>query len=742
MKRSDRAHLRNRRVRSQSLLSNAARTIALGCTLAGATAGANAATVPGELIQALRAGDKPGVIVEFDSAAIDQEAATRRARLPRRTDDAVALARLASRYRALKDQVMRPVPPADVEAVRDYRQLPLAFKRVRSEAGLRALAAQSGVRALHADRLHQRVLAQSLPLVAQPAVFAAGLGGSGATVAVIDDGIDLTQAAFGGCTAPGQPASCRVAAVQTFPASPSAGSAHGTNVAAIVVGVAPNARVAALDVFTAAGALSSDVLSAIDWAIANRSSLNIVAINMSLGDGTRNTTPCSSTLTNPFATSIANARNAGISVVAAAGNNAFNNGGLATGLNGPACTPGAISVGAVYDSNVGGLTWSAGTSAQCTELSTGADQVACFSNTASYLTLLAPGALITAGGSTFGGTSQATPHVSGALAVLRANFPNETRAAVEARLTVNSTPVTDGRTGLSFGRLNLLASARPPNDNFADAAVLSGASGAALGGNQLATRESTEPQPAASAGRSIWWQWTAPAAGQISLDTTGSSFNTELDVYTGSSVAALTRVAGVASGAASPLRFQARSGTTYRWAVDGSNGSAGNVALNWALNTAAQANLSVTLNGPASALPGSIVGYTLNVANSGPQSATGVVANVALPSGISVASLPAACSTQAATITCQVAEVASGTSASFALSLRIDSLSAPVSLSAAVTSELPDPLGTNNSTTAALSVGSSQADIPTLPDWGVLLLGAVLLWHSGVVARRPKATPS
>lgn len=36
-----------------------------------------------------------------------------------------------------------------------------------------------------------------------------------------------------------------------------------------------------------------------------------------------------------------------------------------------------------------------------------------FSNSAPYLSILAPGAMLTAGGKTFGGTSQAAPHVAG-----------------------------------------------------------------------------------------------------------------------------------------------------------------------------------------------------------------------------------------------------------------------------------------------------------------------------------------
>ena len=104
----------------------------------------------------------------------------------------------------------------------------------------------------------------------------------------------------------------------------------------------------------------------------------------------------------------------------------------------------------VYDSALGGLTWSSGQPTQCTDLITTTNQVACFSNSASYLSLLAPGALITAGGFSLGGTSQAAPHVAGALAVLRAGFPEQTRAAVEAQLGATGTAHTSHR---SSGRL-------------------------------------------------------------------------------------------------------------------------------------------------------------------------------------------------------------------------------------------------------------------------------------------------
>ncbi len=701
-----------------------------------------AASLPDELLRGLRAGQPVDVIVELDAAAIDRQAATQRARLQQRIDDDTALDRRAARYSALKDEVLRPLRRADIEDLLDYRHLPLSVKRVRSEAALRALAARPGVRALHADRLHQRVLADSLPLIGQPVVAAAGLRGAGTTVAVIDDGIDLAQSAFGGCTAVATPASCRIAAVQTFVASPGAGSAHGTNVAAIVIGVAPDARVASLDVFTSSGAPSSAILNAINWSIANRSSLNIAAINLSLGDNGHATTPCSG---SPFAAAIGNARNAGIGVVVAAGNNAYDSGAYVDGLSGPACVPGAVSVGAVYDRAMGGLIWGNGTATQCTDGSIAADQVACFSNSASYLSLLAPGAMIAAGGSTQGGTSMAAPHVAGTLAVLRSGFANETLAMTEARLAANGRPVADVRNGRTQPRLNLLAAARPHNDDFVNADLLSAASGAVPGSNRLATLEPGEPQPAPSAAASVWWRWTAPATGQLSLDTAGSGTDTRLDVYRGSALAGLTQITGNDNASAqtqtSALRFQAHSGTTYHWSVGNATAGSGDLSLQWGLNTNAQANLSVSLTGPGSALPGSSVNYTLTVANAGPQSATGVIATVALPAGISVAALPVGCTAFGTSIVCNAAELASGAALAHLLSLQIDSLSGPVGLTASLSSEVPDPQSSDNTSSAPVApAGFGDADIPTLPEWGMLLLGSLLLWRMQATDQRRART--
>ena len=74
---------------------------------------------------------------------------------------------------------------------------------------------------------------------------------------------------------------------------------------------------------------------------------------------------------------------------------------------------------------------------------------------------------------------------------------------------------------------------------------LSGLPASATGTNVDATTESGEPEPEENTpgGHSVWWSWTAPADGDVTVDTCGSDFDTMLAVYTGSSVEALTPVA-------------------------------------------------------------------------------------------------------------------------------------------------------------------------------------------------------
>jgi hypothetical protein len=124
--------------------------------------------------------------------------------------------------------------------------------------------------------------------------------------------------------------------------------------------------------------------------------------------------------------------------------------------------------------------------------------------------------------------------------------------------------------------------AAPANDNLADAAELTGRFAFAEGSNAEATEELGEPAHAGNAGgASIWYRWTAPAAGKATVGTCGSEINTLLAVYTGDQIALLTEIAANddACGEQSLVSFQASEGTSYRIAVDGFGGATGRVAL-------------------------------------------------------------------------------------------------------------------------------------------------------------------
>jgi hypothetical protein len=139
-------------------------------------------------------------------------------------------------------------------------------------------------------------------------------------------------------------------------------------------------------------------------------------------------------------------------------------------------------------------------------------------------------------------------------------------------------------------RLTWSSVAGPANDFFASAIALTGASGTVNGSTVAATKEPGEPAHAGNAGgASVWYRWTAPASATVTIETAGSSFDTLLAVYRGSTVNALTQVAAnddVSSTVfTSRVSFAATAGTTYLIAVDGYKPSGpvatGAVKLSW-----------------------------------------------------------------------------------------------------------------------------------------------------------------
>ncbi len=193
---------------------------------------------------------------------------------------------------------------------------------------------------------------------------------------------------------------------------------HGTHVASTAVGdrwgVAKQATVHGLRVLDCSGSgANSDVIAALDWVAANHQPGSVVNLSLSSGNDPNLDTAVQSLVAQDVA------------VVAAAGNSNSD----ACGAS-PAAAPAALTVGATSR----------------------ADARSSFSNTGGCLDLFAPGSEITAanyastsGSTVISGTSMASPHVAGAMALLRASHPALSAEQAQARLVAQATPgvVTD-----------------------------------------------------------------------------------------------------------------------------------------------------------------------------------------------------------------------------------------------------------------------------------------------------------
>jgi thiol-disulfide isomerase/thioredoxin len=137
-----------------------------------------------------------------------------------------------------------------------------------------------------------------------------------------------------------------------------------------------------------------------------------------------------------------------------------------------------------------------------------------------------------------------------------------------------------------FSLAGWLSQAQPANDMFANRIVITGTNTVLSGSNIDATKEPEEPDHAGdSGGASVWYTWTAPFSGFVTISTAGSDFDTMLGVYTGSSVASLTWVADNddedydAGIYTSRVFAEVTARQTYQIAVDGYGGDSGSVRL-------------------------------------------------------------------------------------------------------------------------------------------------------------------
>ena len=223
---------------------------------------------------------------------------------------------------------------------------------------------------------------------------------------------------------------------------------HGTHVAGTVgaiddgsgvVGVAPGVRLWSVRILNSAGdGLASWYVCGLDWITAQRDPADptlplFEAVNMSVAKTGKDDGNCGLTNADLIHQAVCRLVASGVTVVAAAGNNSFNAANMI-----PANYNEVITVSALADTDgkPGGLGGNACYSWSSYDRD---DTFADFSNYGSDVDLIAPGKCVwsTIPGSRYGslsGTSMATPHVTGAVALFKASRPLATPAEVKAAL--------------------------------------------------------------------------------------------------------------------------------------------------------------------------------------------------------------------------------------------------------------------------------------------------------------------
>ena len=336
-----------------------------------------------------------------------------------RIEDVEAVAdELVSKSRGRKDHVYKKALKGFSANLSEKAALELAEDpRVKyvEEDGLVSITATQSNATWGLDRVDQR----DRPL---NSTYVYNATGQGVKAYVIDTGINVNHVDFGGRAINGFDA-----IDNALPAADCNG--HGTHVAGTVGGntwgVAKGVTLVAVRVLDCSGnGTDSGVIAGINWVTSDHQAGQPAVANMSLGGG------ASQALDDAVNASI----NDGITYAIAAGNgDIFGNPQNACNYS-PARVPNAITVGST----------------------TSTDARSSFSNYGTCLDIFAPGSSITSAWyssntatNTISGTSMATPHVAGAIALYLQGNTTASPSAVTAALINNSTlnKVTNPLTG-------------------------------------------------------------------------------------------------------------------------------------------------------------------------------------------------------------------------------------------------------------------------------------------------------
>jgi subtilisin family serine protease len=375
---------------------------ALSLAALAACQGADGSLAPDPGAPALaRSAAAGGYIVVFDDATTDAPGLARRLA-------AQHGATLRFTYvNAIKGMAVANLSDAAAEALARNPNV----RYVEPDAPAQLFATQSNA-TWGIDRIDQR----DTPL---SGTYVYNATGTGVNAYIFDTGINLAHADFGG-RASYVPAGTNGDFVGDGRGSASDCHGHGTHVAGTIGGttwgVAKLVKLWAARVVNCQG--SGDVsmaIAAVDWCTV--SCARPAVVNMSLGYGD----------VQSLRTAVENSIAAGVNYAVAAGNGNFLGTPQDACLQSPAGAPNAVTVGAT----------------------TSSDAESSFSNYGTCVDILAPGSSITSanyssttGSTSMSGTSMATPHVAGAIALFLEGSPSASPAQVTSALKTNGTPNT------------------------------------------------------------------------------------------------------------------------------------------------------------------------------------------------------------------------------------------------------------------------------------------------------------
>ena len=400
-----------------------------------------------------------------------------------RLSGGTAIKNQRERISGIQNQLHQDMASHNVRGIKKFRYIPFTAMEV-SPGALQTLAADSRVLSIEEDKPVRLALYDSVPLIKADQAWSAGYTGNGWAVAILDTGVDKTHSFIGSdkviaeacysttsvinfstTVCPNNADSQTGSGAGVNCSTSIGGCAHGTHVAGIAAGknglyngktyngVAKDAYIIAVQVFSkftrssdcdgsapCIRSWSSDQISGMEYVYSLRSTYNIASVNMSLGGSTKYTSAstCDSD-SSAVKTAIDNLRSVGIATVIASGNSSWTD-----GISSPGCISTAVSVGASDKS----------------------DKEASFSNySPTLLALFAPGVAITSsvpnnGWESWNGTSMATPHVTGAWAILKQKSSSASVATILNYFQTTGATVTlksGDAAGGSVKRIDVLA---------------------------------------------------------------------------------------------------------------------------------------------------------------------------------------------------------------------------------------------------------------------------------------------